>query len=447
MIKLNKNKIKILGGGPAGIALAHYLAKENIKFDLFEASNQIGGNAKTLKFDKFYFDTGAHRWHDKNPTITNEIKKIIGKGFQRVTAPSKIYWNNKLINFPLTPINLFRSLPFKILIKILIENFKKLFKTNDLSNFESMVYSQYGRTLSNLFLTNYSEKLWGLESAKLVTQISGNRLKGLSARNLLKELIYKSKFEKHLDGSFYYPRDGFGSIFSSIINNIDNNYIHLNSPITRIFHHHNKITKIQINNNIMDINDEKIVSTLPINVLIGMLSPHPPKLILDITKSIKFRGLLLTIIQLDKPRFSENASIYFPEKDIPFNRIYEPKNRSSKLAPADQTCIVVESSLNQYDVRNTDTDDFLKKIKKSLLEINLIKQKEILNSKTIKLNYAYPIMDIESKEKIEVILKYLKAFKNINFVGRNSLFEYTHTHNLFEEAETFVKKYTNPNYI
>ena len=171
-----------------------------------------------------------------------------------------------------------------------------------------------------------------------------------------------------------------------------------------------------------------------------MLSPHPPKLILDIAKSIKFRGLLLTIIQLDKPKFSENASIYFPEKDIPFNRIYEPKNRSSKLAPAHQTCIVVESSLNQYDVGNTDTDDFLKKIKKSLLEINLIKQKEILNSKTIKLNYAYPIMDIESKEKIEVILKYLKGFKNINLVGRNSLFEYTHTHNLFEEAEAFVKK-------
>ena len=166
---MNTNNIKILGGGPAGIAVAHYLSKSNIAFDLFEASNEIGGNAKTLKFDEFYFDTGAHRWHDKNPNITNEIIKIMSGELELVTAPSKIFWNNQLINFPITPINLLKSLPFKILIKILIENFSRLFQKRDYSNFESMVYSQYGKTLSNLFLTNYSEKLWGIKSDKLLT--------------------------------------------------------------------------------------------------------------------------------------------------------------------------------------------------------------------------------------------------------------------------------------
>ena len=178
-----------------------------------------------------------------------------------------------------------------------------------------------------------------------------------------------------------------------------------------------------------------------------MITPHPPKSILDIAESIKFRGLILTVIQLDKPLFSENASIYFPEADIPFNRIYEPKNRSSELSPTNQTCIVVESSLNQNEMEETDTVVFRKRIEKSLLATNLVTNKEIMKSKTIKLNYAYPIMDIESKEKIEILLRYLKEFKNMDFIGRNSLFEYTHTHNLFEEAKELVKNYTNPNYI
>ena len=441
------NNIKILGGGPAGIALAHYLSKSNIDFDLFEASNEIGGNAKTLQFDKFYFDTGAHRWHDKNPNITEELKKIMGGELKLVTAPSKIFWNNKLINFPITPINLFKSLPLNILIKIFLENISRLFQKSDYSNFESMVYSQYGKTLSDLFLTNYSKKLWGLKSHKLLTKVSGNRLKGLSLMNLLKELFYKSKLQRHLDGSFYYPKYGFGTIFSSITSEIDANSIHLNSSINNISHCNKKITQIEINNNLINIADERIVSTLPINLLIKMITPHPPKSILDIAESIKFRGLILTVIQLDKPIFSENASIYFPEADIPFNRIYEPKNRSSELSPTNQTCIVVESSLNQNEMEETDTVAFRKRIEKSLLATNLVTNKEIMKSKTIKLNYAYPIMDIESKEKIEILLRYLKEFKNMDFVGRNSLFEYTHTHNLFEEAKELVKNYTNPNYI
>ena len=444
---MNTNTIKILGGGPAGIALAHYLSKSNVTFDLFEASSEIGGNAKTLQFDEFYFDTGAHRWHDKNPNITNEIIKIMSGELELVTAPSKIFWNNKLINFPITPINLLKSLPLKILIKIFVENISKLLQKRDLSNFESMVYSRYGKTLSNLFLTNYSEKLWGLKSNKLLTKVSGNRLKGLSLINLVKELLWKSKFERHLDGSFYYPKYGFGTIFSSITNKIDTNCIHLNSSINRICHHNKKITQIQINDNFINVDDEKIISTLPINLIIKMLSPQAPKKILDIAKSIKFRGVLLTIIQLDKPIFSENASIYFPEQNIPFNRIYEPKNRSSKLAPTNQTCIVVESSLNQNEMEKTDSMAFSKQIEKSLLEINLLKENEIIKSKTIKLNYAYPIMDLESKEKIEALLGYLRRFKNIDFIGRNSLFEYTHTHNLFTEAKELVKNYTNPNYI
>ncbi|MDB3868720.1 FAD-dependent oxidoreductase [Candidatus Marinimicrobia bacterium] len=444
---MNTNNIKILGGGPAGIALAHYLSKSNIDFDLFEASSEIGGNAKTLQFDKFYFDTGAHRWHDKNTTITSEIKKIMGGDLKLVTAPSKIFWNNKFINFPITPMNLLKSLPLKILIKIFLENISRLFQKSDYSNFESMVYSQYGKTLSDLFLTNYSKKLWGLKSHKLLNKVSGNRLKGLSLMNLLKEIFYKSKLQRHLDGSFYYPKYGFGTIFSSITNEIDANSIHLNSLINSISHRNKKITQIGIKNNPIKITNERIISTLPINLLIKMITPPPPKAILDIAESIKFRGLILTVIQLDKPIFSENASIYFPEQDIPFNRIYEPKNRSSELSPTNQTCIVVESSLNQNEIEKTDTMAFRKRIEKSLLATNLVTNKEIIKSKTIKLNYAYPIMDIKSKEKLEILLRYLKEFKNMDFIGRNSLFTYTHTHNLFEEAKELVKNYTNPNYI
>ena len=49
---------------------------------------------------------------------------------------------------------------------------------------------------------------------------------------------------------------------------------------------------------------------------------------------------------LDRPFFSDNASIYFPDKNIPFTRIYEPKNRSKYTSPIDKTCIVAEVPYN-----------------------------------------------------------------------------------------------------
>ena len=82
MSKINKNKtIHILGGGPAGMSAAYYAHKNKCNYHLYEASNQVGGNAKTLNFDNFLIDTGAHRLHDKNAVsythLTLPTKRIV----------------------------------------------------------------------------------------------------------------------------------------------------------------------------------------------------------------------------------------------------------------------------------------------------------------------------------------------------------------------------------
>ena len=97
MSKINKNKtIHILGGGPAGMSAAYYAHKNKCNYHLYEASNQVGGNAKTLNFDNFLIDTGAHRLHDKNESITNEIKMLLGENLKKVSSPSKISFKNEV---------------------------------------------------------------------------------------------------------------------------------------------------------------------------------------------------------------------------------------------------------------------------------------------------------------------------------------------------------------
>ena len=69
--------IIIIGGGPAGLAAAHYAKKNNINFSLFESSNRFGGNCITINVDEFYFDSGAHRLHDVDSETTQIFKNIL----------------------------------------------------------------------------------------------------------------------------------------------------------------------------------------------------------------------------------------------------------------------------------------------------------------------------------------------------------------------------------
>ena len=95
--------VSILGGGPAGLSAAYFLKINNMPFHLYESSNAVGGNCKTLSFDKCKYDTGDHRFHSKNSIATKVIKDLIKNDLAIVNAPSKIFFNSKMINFPLEP--------------------------------------------------------------------------------------------------------------------------------------------------------------------------------------------------------------------------------------------------------------------------------------------------------------------------------------------------------
>ena len=67
--------------------------------------------------------------------------------------------------------------------------------------------------MSDLFLINYTEKLWGRSADILQYDVAGDRLKNLDVRAMIKQKLFGSNHHRNLDGSFYYPEHGFGSIY------------------------------------------------------------------------------------------------------------------------------------------------------------------------------------------------------------------------------------------
>ena len=433
---LPEAKIHILGGGPAGMSAAYYAHKKQISFQLFESTNQIGGNAKTLNFGEFLFDTGAHRLHDKNRAVTRDIKQILNGELNEVSAPSKIFYDNKYIDFPIRAKDILNKINYKTNLKIISENIINLMRTNrKVDNFKELAYRNYGKTLSDLFLINYTEKLWGESSDLLGTSISGGRLKNLSFYSTIKEFVTGVPSSDHIDGSFLYPKYGFGAIFSSIEEMLNKEDILFNSPIKKIFHDGKKINKILLDSN-KEISANHVISTLPLPILINQLEPVVPINIKKIVNSITYRNLSLFILFLNKKQFSDNASIYFPQEEVPFTRIYEPKNRSLMMAPENKTSIVIEvptssnEDINEKKTFNTITS-FLVKNK-------FINNEDILGNKVISMPFAYPI--ITNNNELFEVYHYLKKIKNLYLIGRSAEFKYLHVHDLFNKSKQIIRE-------
>jgi len=103
---------------------------------LLEANDTVGGNARTLQMGPFRYDTGAHRFHDKNDEITADVVELLGDDLRRVDAPSQICWRGKRIDFPLAPYDLLRKLPLSLLARISREQFSIPRYSNDAEHFE-----------------------------------------------------------------------------------------------------------------------------------------------------------------------------------------------------------------------------------------------------------------------------------------------------------------------
>ncbi|MDP8234621.1 MAG: FAD-dependent oxidoreductase [Candidatus Saelkia tenebricola] len=421
--------ITILGAGTAGLAVGYYAKKEGMSFTIYEARNRVGGLSTTFSHQDFLFDSGAHRFHNKDVYVTEMAKGLLGEELEKITIPSCIYHQGKLIDFPLSPLNLIKNIGFTMFGKALIEVlFSRLRKSSN--NFEDFVLQRYGKTIAGLFLLNYSKKLWGISCDKLSLNVHGERLGGLNLNSFLR----KNVSAQHLEGTFYYPRVGIGAICEKIAEFCGNKNILKEAKVSKILHNYKRIQEVEINGK-KGVKIDKLVSTIPINMFLQILEPSPPEEILLLARKLYFRSVILVVLFLDKKIVTKHGTVYFPSLEFPFMRISEPKNRSKAMSPEEKTSLMVEIPSQVTDELWQMKDEELIEIAcLKLIEIGWITRGEILSGTVERLEYAYPVLEIESEKNIQKIFDFLNNFSNLELSGRNGRFKYSWIHDQLKEG-------------
>jgi len=433
-------RLCIIGGGPAGLAVGFYARRKAIPFVLLEAEDSVGGNARTLRHGEFLFDTGAHRFHDKDEQVTRDVQALLGDDLLLTEKPSQIIVGGQRIDFPLSPLNLMKKLGTAMTLRAGRDFLRERLRTRPLDpTFADLTIHRYGRTLAQTFLLDYSAKLWGAPSDRLSPAVSGQRLKGLDLRTFFVEAVRGSRAKtRHLDGRFYYPRRGIGTLMESLADACGPAAVRTRSRVTHLIRDGKRIRSVEVNGR-ERISAEQVVSTLPLSVLTSVMSPPPPEAVLSEARRLRFRHLMLVVLFLNRTRVSDHASLYFPEPHVPFTRAYEPKNRSEAMAPANKTSLAVEIPCSPGDSAWQSKSEPLARMVISILEEKrLIRAGDVFDASAYCIPYAYPILEIGYAAAVRNLMDYFAQFENLRITGRSASFAYVHIHDLLREGRNIV---------
>lgn len=437
---MSGHPLTILGGGISGLAVAYFARKRGCPFTLYEAGDQVGGNAVTFRWNDFFYDSGAYRLHDKDPEMTAELRSLLGEDLLKIEAPSQIFCRSKYLDFPLSPLDLIVKLGLARALagaaSLAIARLRHRPMTLSLHDF---AVGQYGRPIAETFLLGYSEKLWGISAHDLSPDASGKPLKGLTLGTLARELLQgRAAKTRHLDGTCYYPREGIGSIVEQLADACGAADIHCNAPVTRILHDGRQITGLECGNH-GRIPVATVVSTIPLDAFVALLDPPLGGHLAQASLHVRFRDVILVALFLDKERVTTHGSVYFPERRFPMTRIYEPKNRSPLMAPPRQTSLVAEIPCDAEDnVASGRAEAIFADVRAHLIDIGWIRPQEILGGEVRRLRNAHPALGMTAQRQVSLLLDALHRLQNLRLVGRNATLSYGRVHDQMRSASSIV---------
>src|SRR6201986_1747944 len=228
-----------LGGGPAGLTAGYLLAKQGKPVIVLESTDQVGGIARTEVRDGYRFDLGGHRFFTKVKEVDDLWHEIMGDEFLKRPRQSRIYWNDKFLEYPLQGMDVIRKLGFVELTRCRASYLWAAVKPKGREDtFEEWVSNRFGKRLYHHFFKTYTEKLWGVKATEIRAEWAAQRIKGLSFFSAARAAFFGNKGNqiKSLISEFNYPRFGPGQMWEKMRDEIRarGGEVRLNAPVTQI---------------------------------------------------------------------------------------------------------------------------------------------------------------------------------------------------------------------
>lgn len=491
-------KVIIIGAGPAGLTAAYELLKKNKKYEviILEESNEIGGISRTVRYQNNRMDIGGHRFFSKSEEIKNiwnELMPLQGKEAyddkilnRKATLEkggpdpekedkvmlvrnrvSRIFYLKKFFDYPITmKKETFLNMGFARTVKAGFSYLKSIFVKREEKSLEDFYINRFGKVLYSMFFEKYTEKLWGRHPSEISADWGAQRVKGLSIKAVIKDMINKKintnkkqEIETSLIEQFWYPKLGPGQLYEEMANRIIElgGKIKKGYKVNNIYVEDKRIKKVKCDNGeIMEC--DVLISSMPLKDLInGIIDENISTEIINIANGLPYRDFITVGLQVNKLNLINKTDIktlgnivpdcwiYVQEPEVKLGRIQIFNNWSPYLVekPEKNVWIGLEYFCNENDKYwNMTNNEFIEFATNELISMGIINKESVIDSHIEKVKKAYPAY-FDTYKDINKVIEYINNLDNLYCIGRNGQHRYNNMdHSMMTAIET-VKNIEN----
>ena len=424
--------VVVLGGGPAGLTAGYLMAKQGKPVVVLEASDQVGGLARTEVRDGYRFDLGGHRFFTKVKEVDDLWHEIMKEEFLRRPRQSRIYWRRKFLEYPLQGMDVIRKLGPIELTRCLLSYLWAAVKPKGREDtVEQWISNRFGRRLYQLFFKTYTEKVWGVPCTEIRAEWAAQRIKNLSFFSAAKSAFFGNKGNKitSLIDEFNYPRYGPGQMWEQMTDDIraQGGEVRLNAPVTRLRLSGDHVVEVVARGE--TLTPSYVISSLPLRTTVGISDPDAPGEVRDAARGLRYRDFLTVSLVIDSDDLFPDNWIYIHEPGVKVGRIQNFRSWSPWMVPNDhEASIGMEYFCFEGDELWTMSDDDLVALAtRELEQLGLASADKVKFGFAVRVNKAYPIYDAEYGERVDAIRGWLEGIDNLVQVGRNGLHRYNNS--------------------
>lgn len=448
----------VLGAGAAGLAAAWQLTDKGKAVHVLERKELVGGLISYYEKAGNIYEYGSHVFHTDNEELRTRVKNLMGSNILEFDRAGRlqIKFLDKYYRYPLNGIDILINLPFKVSLKCVISMFVsmvkwKLFKKEP-ANSADVLKKHFGNTLYDIFFKEYTHKFWGMPCEELDKAFALERIPRSDVLKIVHDLFEKLGIGKmfsghHLTeraiGKLYYCKNGINELTNTIAQHVikHNGSIETNVEIKKIYIENNKAVKVEYisNDEIKYKEVENIISTIPINYLIELITPAPDIDVLTSARRLKYLPLTVCGLLVSRKPVRDAILTYF--RNSIYNRLSEPTTHGLETIPVNNSIILAEMTDYSIQLAGLKTDDDItQKVIEDLVNEGLITKEEILDTCVYRYKEAYPIYHVGFREDLKIIEKYINSLENVISTGRQGAFCYVNIHATMQMAITAVNE-------
>jgi protoporphyrinogen oxidase len=424
-------RIAVIGAGPAGITAAYQLSKGGVEVEVFEASGEVGGLARTIERWGQKVDLGPHRFFSNDPRVNRLWLEVVGRDYRMIDRQTRIYYRRRFFDYPLRASNALWNMGLGPAILCMASYFKEKvfpsYRPEEIDTFESWVVSRFGRRLFQMFFQSYSEKLWGIPCDQLDADFAAQRIKKFSLGEAIKNALGLSKHRhKTLVDQFAYPLGGTGMVYERMAEQVRKNggRIHLHRPVRRLLHDDRRIYGLEFAEGAWQPFDH-VISTMPLTLLVRGLAGLPPHVAAAIDQ-LRFRNTLLVYLHVDGTDLFPDQWLYIHSPDLLMGRVTNFRNWVPELYGSAQTTILALEYWANDDEALWREDDaaLIARAEREIRSTGLLGKATVLDGDVFRIRRCYPVYARGYKELLRPVIAYLNGFTGLTVIGRYGAFKY-----------------------